>query len=155
MFSKKRLKAWIGGCVLGTILIESVYLLIPKNLGDLLDKDTNYYISINEMYYSQEENNIKPAAYFIELTDETYTDFIDLFAEYNYHGFWESLWPKTSLSSDVYYITNDSGKGFVIDNHGNFYLKRNDNSYTYYLGWFKHDDEIQLYAKIKQAMSTE
>lgn len=107
------------------------------------------------MYYSQEENNIKPAAYFIELTDETYTDFIDLFAEYNYHGFWESLWPKTSLSSDVYYITNDSGKGFVIDNHGNFYLKRNDNSYTYYLGWFKHDDEIQLYAKIKQAMSTE
>lgn len=155
MFSKKRLKAWIGGFVLGIILVESVYLLIPKNLGSLIEKDANYYISINEMYYSQEENVIKPTAYSIEVTDEAYTDFIDLLTGYNYHGFWQSLWGKTSPSPDVYYITNDSGKGFVLDNRGNFYLIRNGKLYTYYLGWFKHNEESLLYAKIKQVIGAE
>lgn len=155
MFRKKRLKSWIGGFVLGTILIESVYLLIPKNLGGLLKKDANYYISINGMYYSQEENVIKPTAYFVEVTDEAYTDFIDSLAEYNYHGFWQSLWGKTSPIPDVYYITNDSGKGFVIDNGGNFYLIRNDKLYTYYLGWFNNDEESLLYTKIKQVIGAE
>lgn len=155
MFSKKKLEVWIGGIVLGAIVVGSIYLLIPKNLGRLLEKDANYYISINEMYYSQEENIIKPSAYSIDITDEAYTDFIDLLGEYNYHGFWQSLWGKTAPNPDVYYIINDGGKGFVIDSRGKFYLKRNDRLYTYYLGWFGHDQESQLYAQIKQALDKE
>lgn len=155
MFSKGNLKVWLGRILACSIIISTAYLLIPKNLGRLLDKDTNYYISINEMYYSTEENRILRNSNLIDVTDESYNEFIALLSEYNYYGFWHSLWGRNTSNPDVYYISNDSGKGFVIDNRGKFCLKRDDKLYTYYLEWFGEDKETRLYDKIKQFVKTE
>ena len=150
--NKEKIEVWIWKIVLGMMLIGTAYLLIPKNLGTLVAETTKVYIDIDELYYSAEANRVLHKTHSTYVTDEVYAEIIDLLSAYHYHGFWNALWDNHTGSIDIYYITNESGKGFAIDNQGKFFLKRNGKQCVYYLDWFGRSEALKLYSEIQQLL---